>query len=320
MQRWLPAAMVAPTPVSALLHAVVVKAGVFAVVKVTVYIFGIDTLSRIGWADWLLYMAGFTIVCASFIAAFQDNLKRRLAYSTISQLSYIIMGAAMFTPWGIFRDAHCCACLWQDHLFFAAGSIYTAAHKTKIRNWMVSVANAVDHGGLYGWQFVDDRLAADGWDGLQMVSVEWCIDHSVGFRDYRVDLMTLLNACYLPIIYAFFQDEAAPGMMTVMATMRMITLTPWPIVFALTCTATATAMFFFTPDLFQAVMHAVHNGTGQGQSWRQPCLSKSHQEGDTMSIDLQHRRCRTKQLAHSVGRQLGMVALVLLVMTLVLWR
>jgi multicomponent Na+:H+ antiporter subunit D len=85
---WLPAAMVAPTPVSALLHAVaVVKAGVFTVVKVVVYIFGIDYLATSGAGDWLTYVAGFTVITASVIALMQDNLKKRLAYSTISQLS-----------------------------------------------------------------------------------------------------------------------------------------------------------------------------------------------------------------------------------------
>ncbi|MDO9166695.1 MAG: proton-conducting transporter membrane subunit, partial [Rhodoferax sp.] len=87
--KWLPAAMVAPTPVSALLHAVaVVKAGVFSVVKVIVYIFGLDTLGVNGTTDWLILLAGFTIVSASVVALGADNLKRRLAYSTISQLSY----------------------------------------------------------------------------------------------------------------------------------------------------------------------------------------------------------------------------------------
>jgi multicomponent Na+:H+ antiporter subunit D len=78
MHRWLPAAMVAPTPVSALLHAVaVVKAGVFSVVKVVVYIFGLETLQGQPWAEWLLYAAGFTIIAASLVALRQDNLKKR---------------------------------------------------------------------------------------------------------------------------------------------------------------------------------------------------------------------------------------------------
>ncbi len=80
IHRWLPAAMVAPTPVSALLHAVaVVKAGVFTVVKVIVYVFGIDLLAGQPNAEWLAYVAGFTIIVASVIALRQDNLKRRLA-------------------------------------------------------------------------------------------------------------------------------------------------------------------------------------------------------------------------------------------------
>ncbi|MFQ5765622.1 MAG: proton-conducting transporter membrane subunit, partial [Rhodospirillales bacterium] len=96
--RWLPAAMVAPTPVSALLHAVaVVKAGVFTVVKVVVYIFGIDFLFELGVSGWLQYAAAATILIASLVAMAQDNLKARLAYSTVSQLSYIVLGAMLVT-------------------------------------------------------------------------------------------------------------------------------------------------------------------------------------------------------------------------------
>ena len=86
--RWLPAAMVAPTPVSALLHAVaVVKAGVFTMLKVGIYIFGIDFLAETGASEWLMWLAAYTIIAASVIAMTKDNLKARLAYSTISQLS-----------------------------------------------------------------------------------------------------------------------------------------------------------------------------------------------------------------------------------------
>ena len=86
--RWLPAAMVAPTPVSALLHAVaVVKAGVFTMLKVGVYIFGIDFLAETGASEWLMWLAAFSIVAASVVALTKDNLKARLAYSTVSQLS-----------------------------------------------------------------------------------------------------------------------------------------------------------------------------------------------------------------------------------------
>ena len=88
VHRWLPAAMVAPTPVSTLLHAVaVVKAGVFTVTKVIVYIFGVDYLFAEPSSSWLLYAAAFTVVAASLVALRQQNLKRLLAYSTVAQLS-----------------------------------------------------------------------------------------------------------------------------------------------------------------------------------------------------------------------------------------
>jgi len=133
--RWLPAAMVAPTPVSALLHAVaVVKAGVFAVLKVTVYIFGLDTLQDIGGAYWLVIVAGITIILASVFALKQDNLKARLAYSTISQLSYVVMAAAVLAPLSIIGAAlHISAhAVGKITLFFCAGSIYTASKKKNI--------------------------------------------------------------------------------------------------------------------------------------------------------------------------------------------
>ncbi|MCB1875353.1 MAG: monovalent cation/H+ antiporter subunit D family protein, partial [Chromatiales bacterium] len=135
LHRWLPAAMVAPTPVSALLHAVaVVKAGVFSIIKVLVYVFGEDLLRQTPASDWLLYLAGFTIIVASLIALRQNNLKRRLAYSTISQLSYVILGAAILAPLSTLGAAlHVAAhAFGKITLFFAAGSIYTAAHKTDI--------------------------------------------------------------------------------------------------------------------------------------------------------------------------------------------
>src|SRR3970282_1332000 len=97
--RWLPSSMVAPTPVSALLHAVaVVKAGVFAVLKVVVYVFGVETIAGMTSVEWLPFVAGFTIIAASIVALRSDNLKRRLAYSTVSQLSYVVLAAALLTP------------------------------------------------------------------------------------------------------------------------------------------------------------------------------------------------------------------------------
>jgi multicomponent Na+:H+ antiporter subunit D len=133
--RWLPAAMVAPTPVSALLHAVaVVKGGVFFILKVALYVFGIDTLAQLWSRQWLLYAAGLTIMLASLAALRQDNLKLRLAYSTISQLGYIVAGAMLATSAGIVGGAmHMVThAFGKITLFFCAGVILVAANKADI--------------------------------------------------------------------------------------------------------------------------------------------------------------------------------------------
>ena len=135
--RWLPAAMVAPTPVSALLHAVaVVKAGVFAVLKVVVYVFGPAHLAVAGGRAtvWLLAVAALTVLAASLVAMRRDNLKARLAYSTVSQLSYIVLGALLATTWGIVGAGlhivmHAFA---KITLFFCAGAILVAHHRTEV--------------------------------------------------------------------------------------------------------------------------------------------------------------------------------------------
>ncbi len=133
--RWLPAAMVAPTPVSALLHAVaVVKAGVFTVVKVVLYIFGIDLLAASGQNLWLVYAAAASLLIASLVALTKDNLKARLAYSTISQLAYVVLGAALANGLGVIGGSMHIAmhAVGKITLFFCAGAIYTAARKTKV--------------------------------------------------------------------------------------------------------------------------------------------------------------------------------------------
>ena len=133
--RWLPAAMVAPTPVSALLHAVaVVKAGVFTILKVCIFIFGIDLLPTLPTTQFLLYLAGASILLASLVAMRQDNLKARLAYSTVSQLGYITMGALLATSSGVIGSSMHIAthAFGKITLFFCAGAILVAAHKSKI--------------------------------------------------------------------------------------------------------------------------------------------------------------------------------------------
>ena len=133
--RWLPAAMVAPTPVSALLHAVaVVKAGVFTILKVSVYVFGLDLLGALAATAWLAWAAAATIILGSLIAFTKDNLKARLAYSTISQLSYIVLGALLANRWGVIGGGMHIAmhAFGKITLFFAAGAILVAAHEKDI--------------------------------------------------------------------------------------------------------------------------------------------------------------------------------------------
>ncbi|MFN0183506.1 MAG: monovalent cation/H+ antiporter subunit D family protein [Aquabacterium sp.] len=245
--RWLPAAMVAPTPVSALLHAVaVVKAGVFSVVKVIVYVFGIDTLA--GGTGWLVGVAGFTIVAASVVALGADNLKRRLAYSTISQLSYVVMAAAVLAPLSLVGAVlHIAAhAVGKITLFFAAGAIYTAAHKTEVSQldgigrrmpWtmgafsiaalsMIGLPPAV--GFVSKWYMLSGAMAAQQWLAVAVIVVS-----------------TLLNAGYfLPIIYrAFFVPPPAGGHDHPHGE------APLPMVLALCATAAATLLLFFLPDV-----------------------------------------------------------------------
>lgn len=131
LHAWLPSAMVAPTPVSALLHAVaVVKAGVFAFGRIIGFVYGPEVLAEIGGATILAIFAGATILVASVIALRQDHLKRRLAYSTIAHLAYIVLGFALLS-----QDSYTGSLLHiVNHgalkitLFFAAGALHVHLH------------------------------------------------------------------------------------------------------------------------------------------------------------------------------------------------
>ena len=133
--RWLPAAMVAPTPVSALLHAVaVVKAGVFAILKIILYIFGLDLLAATEASEWLIYLAATTILLASVLALRQDVLKARLAYSTVSQLAYIVLAAMLANSLSIIGGGmHILThAFGKITLFFCAGAMMVANGKTRV--------------------------------------------------------------------------------------------------------------------------------------------------------------------------------------------
>lgn len=258
MHRWLPAAMVAPTPVSALLHAVaVVKAGVFSVVKVIVYIFGVERISGLSSVDWLPFITGFTIVAASVVALRSDNLKRRLAYSTISQLSYVVLAAALLTPLSVIGAAlHLVAhAVGKITLFFAAGAIYTAAHKTNVSQldgigWrMPWTMAAFSIGALSMIGLPPAAGFISKWYMLQgaVVSAQWVAVAVIAAS-------TLLNAGYfLPILYrAYFVDphdgcdrhgEAS-----------------WSIVSALCITASFTLLLFFFSDVPLALARQLAGG------------------------------------------------------------
>jgi len=263
MHRWLPAAMVAPTPVSALLHAVaVVKAGVFAVVKVIVYIFGLDLLVNAKADDWLIFVAAFTIIAASIIALRQDNLKRRLAYSTISQLSYVIMGAAILAPISIAGAVmHMAAhALGKITLFFAAGAIYTAAHKTN-----VSELDGI--GKRMPFTMTAFAIGALSMIGLPptagFISKWYILSGALETSNALVVLViigsTLLNAGYfLPIIYAaFFKEQKVRHKDAPHYAFEDHGEAPWPMVLALCITALGTITLFFFPEIPLALGQAL---------------------------------------------------------------
>ena len=210
---WLPAAMVAPTPVSALLHAVaVVKTGVFTILRVIFFIFGTDLMLEIGVDVFVITFASFTIIIASLIALSRDNLKARLAFSTISQLSYIILGAALLTPsamvGGIIHITN--HAFSKITLFFCAGSIYVSSHKTE-----VSQLSGI--GKKMPWTMTAFAVATLSMIGVPPVSgfiTKWYLVIGSLERHSLVVLIVLLassflNAAYfVPILYrAFFKNE-----------------------------------------------------------------------------------------------------------------
>lgn len=219
VHNWLPSAMVAPTPVSALLHAVaVVKVGVFSILRVVFHIYGVDLMGRMNLGITAAYVVSFTILTGSIIALSKDNLKARLAYSTVSQLSYVILGAVLLTSCsmlgGIMHIAN--HAFSKITLFFCAGSLYCSAHKTEI-----SQLSGI--GKKMPW-----TMAAFFIGSLSMIGVppaagfnsKWYLALGSIEADQIPILLallasTVLNAAYfLPITYkAFFEkaEEPAPS-------------------------------------------------------------------------------------------------------------
>ena len=241
---WLPAAMVAPTPVSALLHAVaVVKAGVFTVIKVVVYIFGIDLLAGSSGTDWLMYVAGTTTMVASAMALQQDNLKRRLAYSTIGQLAYVVLAASLFTPAATLgATLHIAGhAFGKITLFFAAGAIYTSAHLT-----LVSQLDGI--GRRMPITMLAFGLACLSMIGLPPTAgfiskfyiVMAASEAGAWFALLALAVSTIFNAAYfMPIVFRAFARPAPAN-----ATYGEA---PWPITLAISLTAMLTLAMFLRP-------------------------------------------------------------------------
>jgi len=206
---WLPNAMVAPTPVSALLHAVaVVKVGVFCVIRVFTGVFGTDFLGELDVATTVSWIAAFTVITSSLIALSQDNLKRRLAFSTIGQLGYIILGVSLLSPLGVTGSILHIAmhAFGKITLFFCAGAIYVAMHKKYVSELVgigrkmpitmtafaigsLSVIGLPVTGGLVSKWYLVMGTAESGQIALLVVFL----------------ISSILNACYfLPIVYRAF--------------------------------------------------------------------------------------------------------------------
>ena len=215
LHSWLPAAMVAPTPVSALLHAVaVVKTGAFATLRVFLFVFGPEAMRQLGADTLALGVASVTIFGASLLALGQDNLKARLAFSTVSQLSYIILGAALLTPGGIVGGvAHVTNhAVSKITLFLCAGSIYVSAHKTEVSQ-LSGLARRMP------WTMASFALASFSLVGFPpasgFVSKWYLVLGSVERGNWWVLgallASSLLSAAYLgPILYkAYFEEVPA---------------------------------------------------------------------------------------------------------------
>ena len=261
--RWLPAAMVAPTPVSALLHAVaVVKAGVFTVLKISVYVFGLDLLSTLATADWLAWAAAMTIILGSLVAIKQDNLKARLAYSTISQLSYIVLGAMLANEWGIIGGGMHIAmhAFGKITLFFAAGAIMVAAHEKKISRMhglgrtmpitfgaffvgSLSIIGLPPAGGSWSKWFLGMGTLEAGQVGLLCVLM---LSSLLGLY-YLLEVP--VKAFFFPPLEGAHHNEG-------------IKEAPLPSLIAMCVTATATVVLFFWPGLFHELMSMVVAGGG----------------------------------------------------------
>ena len=214
---WLPSAMVAPTPVSALLHAVaVVNTGVFCVLRVIFNVFGLELMKSLNLGLMTGFIVSFTIVMASIYALTKDNLKARLAYSTVSQLAYMILGGSLLSSSGMVGGIMHIAnhAFAKITLFFCAGSIYVASRKTNISE-MSGIGRKMP------WTMTAFALATLSMIGVPPASgflTKWYLlngsmeANEIAFI-FVLLVSSLLNAFYfLPIVHkAFFEGAPETG-------------------------------------------------------------------------------------------------------------
>ncbi len=215
LHGWLPQAMVAPAPVSALLHAVaVVKAGAFGIVRIVYEVYGAEFSQSLDLLYPLALFAAVTILWGSFRALFQDDLKKRLAYSTVSQVSYIVLGVAMFGPigtiGGLVHMVH--QGIMKITLFFCAGNYAETLgiHKvsemdgTGRRMPLTTLAFSIGALGMMGAPLTAGAVSK-AWlsDGAAAAGMDWAI--------WVLWTSSLLNAAYfLPILWrAWFRPVPA---------------------------------------------------------------------------------------------------------------
>ncbi len=251
LHRWLPAAMVAPTPVSALLHAVaVVKAGVFTVLKVAIYIFGLDFLTSTGASEWLIIVASFSILAASIVALRKTNLKARLAYSTVSQLGYIVLGAALASPLAASGAALHIAthAAGKITLFFCAGAIYVAHHLSDIKDMDgLGRRMPITYGAfaLAALSIIGVPPLGGAWSKFMLMGGALDGQHMLVLVVLMVS--SLLNLVYLGeiVLRGFFAPAKAGSVAD-----GGYAEAPWACVVPLCITALISILLFFSVDFF----------------------------------------------------------------------
>jgi multicomponent Na+:H+ antiporter subunit D len=244
---WLPAAMVAPTPVSSFLHGVaVVKAGVFAIFRVIFDILGPETLQSADLGSLITYIASVTILIASMVALTQDSMKRRLAYSTIGQLAYMVLGAGMLTATGMVGGVMHLAmhAFGKITLFFCAGAIYVASKKKYISQ-MDGLGRRMPITYL---AFFLGSLSIIGMPPMGGFISKWGMLIGAVEGDQMVLIVvllisSLLNAAYFfPIVYRGFLMPSPAGENEGVKEAPLFCLVP------LSVTALVSLALFFYPD------------------------------------------------------------------------